>query len=198
LASCSSRIQPRSARSGLDTGGPTELGQELAHGRPIITALRSSVGYDAIGVEDEVAAELEGVAPEPSEALTSRYEPRIPQPDARIEPDAGDARAPQSPCPVRTTISVDEHRDGNVQPVQKSLPDANRLVVHDEDHSPADRLDLPPLPEHLHEVRATDQSTSVAQKAHQYGTAAKVREVKRRSVERRQDKRRSRPSYRRT
>jgi len=47
------------ARLGLGTSGPTKLGQKLAHGRLIVTALRSSVGYDAIGVEDEVAAELE-------------------------------------------------------------------------------------------------------------------------------------------
>jgi uncharacterized protein (DUF2384 family) len=63
--------------------------------------------------------------------------------------------------------------------------------VDDEHRCSPGGLDHVSLPEHLHEVRAADQSAGVAEETDEHGAPARILEIEARTLERRQNERRS-------
>ena len=165
-----------------ETTTSPERPHELRDGWAIVAPLRPRVDDGRRGVDDEIAAQLQGVRAGTSQARAARKLARIVTPDLRIAPDAQERPATEPPGPVGDALSIDEHRVGNLEPVQQRAAQPLRRVEGDEDRG-AELVDPLPLVEHLHEVRAADQSARVAEKDQQEGPSAQVVEAKVRSFQ---------------
>jgi len=140
--------------------------------------------------DDEIASQLEHVLTDATDALAPGDQPQVSPPDAQIEPDpmAGDPFQP--PGAIRDPIAIDQHRETNVQVVKQQAPDDLRPIVDDEHDLASERLDLRLSFQHLHEVRAADQSASVTQEADQHRASTQIGQPHHAPVEIRKDKRR--------
>ena len=187
------RIRPRSAdRLAFPTGRSTELGEKHGYGGSIVALLGSGVHDSSRTVDDEVAAQLEGVGARSQQPLASDHQSGVTDPHFRVEPYPSRTRATHPPAFICLAARIDEDGERDVEAPEEALADALGIVVDDEHDSAPGRLDLVLLPEHLHEVRATDQSAGVAQEADEHRAAAELFESEGSSLERRQSERRRR------
>jgi hypothetical protein len=154
-------------------GGTFERAEKLRYRRPVVSLLGAGVRDDSLRVDDEVPAELERVAAGTAKALAAEQLPCVAQPDARIAPDAGDRAAAEPPAPVGGAVAVDEDRVGNVESAQQRTLEPLPLVEGDKEHA-AEGVDPLAVVEHLHEVRAADQSAGVPKEDDQHGPPAKL------------------------
>ena len=115
------------------------------------------------------------VATRPPKPLPARDLTGVAQPDARIAPDAEDGATAEPPGAIGGALRVDEQRVGQLQPTQEGPPEQLRAVEGDE-HRGAECIDPATLVEHLHEVRAADQSTGMPEEDEQHRLPAQVLE----------------------
>ena len=154
--------------------GRPQLADEHGDRWPVVAPLRTGVGDDPVRVDDEIAAELQGVATKRTQSLTASHECRVPGPDTRIEPHARAARPPEAPISVGDTLPVDENRVRHVETVEEPATENRRVVVDDEQSRRAETIQFGLLAQHLHEVRTADQSAGVPEEAHQHRPATVV------------------------
>jgi hypothetical protein len=151
---------------------PFQLGQEHADRGAVVGALRPRPGNYPVRTDHEVTAQLQAVAAEPLQPLPTEQQAGIAPPHSRVQPDGSERRPRQSPGAIGDPVQVDEHRPGKVEAAEQPGAHPLRGVVDHEHHRTAGPFDTVAVVEHLHEVRAADQSASVAQKRHQHrGTA---------------------------
>jgi hypothetical protein len=147
--------------------------QKLRDRRPVVSSLRARIDDDPRRIDDEVAAELQRVATWAAKTRAMRELARVSSPHARIAPDAEDRAASKTPGPVRRPIAVGQHRVRNVESAQQRVAKASRTIEGDEEGG-AEFVDPLPVVEHLHEVRAADQSPGVAEEDEEEGLPAQV------------------------
>ena len=75
-----------------------------------------------------------------------------------------------------------DHRERHIESRQQSRLDGCSAVVNHEVDPCTQALELVLLAQHLHEVRAADQSACVAEEAHEREVAARLRQVGRGAV----------------
>jgi hypothetical protein len=151
---------------------PLQLGQEHTDRWTVVGALRPRPSDHSGGVHHEVTAQLQRVAAWPVQPLPAREQARIPRPHPRVEPHGVDPSPPQPPGAVGDPLGVDQHRPGQLEGVEQPVADPPRRVVDHEHRRPADPGEPIAVLEHLHEVRAADQSPRVAQERDQHRLAA--------------------------
>ncbi len=145
-------------------------------------SLRARIGHRARPVDDEVAAELQRVQARPSQARAMRKFARVAQPHVRIAPDPKERSALEAPGAVDAPLLVDKHWIGNREVVQQRVAQSLRRVEGDEQRR-AELVDPLPVMEHLHEVRATDQSAGMTKEDQQEGAPAEILEPQTSSCE---------------
>ena len=161
--------------SGRCTRGALERAQKLGDRWTIVPPLRACVDDRAGGIDDEVAAELQCVPARSAEPDAARELAGIADPHARVAPDAEHRSAAESPRLIGAPVAIDKDGVGDVETVQERVTQSLRLVEGDEDGCSCG-VDPPPMMEHLHEVRAADQSPGVAEEDQQEGLTAQVLE----------------------
>jgi hypothetical protein len=156
--------------------------QKLGDGRAVVSSLRARVHHRSGRIDDEVAAELERVGTGAAKARTVSELARVPPPDARIAPDPQERPATQAPDAVSRPVAVEEHRVRDVEPAQQRAAQTLRAVEDDEEGG-AQLVDPLAAMEHLHEVRAADQSAGMAEEDQQEGAPAQIIEPRTLAVE---------------